>query len=77
MKLWSCITYECMDIGMKFFLYMNSVSGTCLRLRDTALNINLPFDMCRWLVEGEDIEGVHEVLAKHHQCLTSKHLLRL
>ena len=77
MKLLSCITYECMDIGMKFFLYMNSVSRLCLRLRDTALNINLPFDMCRWLVEGEDVEGVHEVLAKHHQCLTSKHLLRL
>ena len=62
---------------MKCFLYVYSVSGLCLRLRDTALNINLPFDMCRWLVEGEDVEGVHEVLAKHHQCLTSRHLLRL
>ena len=51
---------------MKCFLYVDSVSGLCLRLRDTALNINLPFDMCRWLVEGEDVEGVHEVLAKHH-----------
>ena len=61
---------------MKFFLYMNSVSGLCLRLRDTALDINLPFDMCRWLVEGEDVEGVHEVLAKHHQYLTSRPLLR-
>ena len=63
----SCITYECMDIGHKiFFLYMNSVSGLCLCLRDTALNFNLPFDMCRWLVEGKDIEGVHEVLVRHH-----------
>ena len=61
---------------MKCFLYMNSVSGLCLRLRDTALDINLPFDMCRWLVEGEDVEGVHEVLAKHHQYLTRRPLLR-
>ena len=50
---------------MKCFLYVNSVSGLCLCLRDTALNLTLPFDMCRWLVEGEDVEGVHEVLAKH------------
>ena len=62
---------------MKCFLYVNSVSGLCLHLRDTTLNINLPFDMCRWLFEGEDIEGVHEVLAKHHRCLTSRLLLRL
>ena len=62
---------------MKCFLYMNSVSGLCLCLRDTTLDINLPFDMCRWLVEGEDVEGVYEVLAKHHQCLTSRLLLRL
>ena len=40
---------------MKCFLYVNSVSRLCLRLRDTALEFNLPFDMCRWLVEGEDI----------------------
>ena len=32
--------------------------GFFLCLGDTALNINLPFDMCRWLVEGEDVEGV-------------------
>ena len=44
---------------MKCFLYVNSVSGLCLRLRDTTLNINFPFDMCRWLVEGEDVEVVH------------------
>ena len=62
---------------MTCFLYVNSVSGLCLRLRDTALNINLPFDMCRWLVEGEDVKVVHEVLAKYHQCLTSRLLLRL
>ena len=62
---------------MKCFLYVNSVSRPCLRLRDTTLNLNLPFDMCRWLVEGEDVEGVHEVLAKNHQCLTSRLLLRL
>ena len=49
-----------------FLLYMNSVSGLRLCLRDTALNFNLSFDMCRWLVEGEDVEGVHEVLARHH-----------
>ena len=35
------------------------------RLRDTALKINLPFDIYRWLVEGEDVEGVHEVLVRH------------
>ena len=51
---------------MKCFLYVNSVSGLCLRLRDTALEFNLPFDMCRWLVEDKDVEGVHEVLAKHY-----------
>ena len=44
----------------------------CLCLRDTALNFNFPFDMCRWLVEGKDVEVVHEVLAKHHQCLTKQ-----
>ena len=53
---------------MKCFLCVNSVSGLCLCLRDTALNFNLLFDMCRWLVEGEgeDVEGVHEVLVRHH-----------
>ena len=60
---------------MKYF-YMNSVSGMCLCLRDAALNFNLPFDMCRWLVKGEDVEVVHGVLAKHHQYLTSRPLLR-
>ena len=66
-----------MDIVHKtFFLYMNSVLGLCLCLKDTALNINLPFDMCRWLVEGKDVEGVHEVLVRHHWLLTSRPLLR-
>ena len=60
-----------------FFLYMNGVSRQCLRLRDTALNINLPFDMCRWLVEDEGVEGVYEVLVRHHQYLISRPLLRL
>ena len=60
---------------MKCFMYVNSVLGLCLRLRDTTLNFNLPFD--RWLVEGEDVEVVHGVLAKHHQCSTSRLLLRL
>ena len=62
---------------MKCFLCVNSISRLCLHLRDTALNIKLPFDMGKWLVEGEDVEGVHEVLGKHHQCLASRHLLRL
>ena len=55
---------------MKFFLYVNSVSKLCLHLRDTALKLNLPFDMCRWLVEGEDVGVVHEVLVRHHRLLT-------
>ena len=61
---------------MKYFLYMNSVSGLCLCLRDTALKFNLSFDMCRWLVEGEGIVSVHGVLVRHHQYLTSRLLLR-
>ena len=68
---------SCMDIVYKIFRYENSVSGLCLHLRDTVLKLNLPFDMCRWLVEGEDVGVVHEVLAKHHQDLTSRPLLRL
>ena len=76
MKLLSCITYECMDIVYKILRNVNSVSRLCLRLRDTALNINLPFDMCRWLVEGEDVGVVHEVLVRHHRLLTSRPLLR-
>ena len=61
---------------MKCFLCMNSVSGLWLCLRDTALDINLPFDMCRWLVKGEDVEVVHEVLVRYHRLLTSRPLLR-
>ena len=60
---------------MKCFLCVNSVSRLCLRLRDAALEFNLSFDMCRWLVEGEDVEVVHEVLVKHHQRLTIHRLL--
>ena len=77
MKLLPCITYECIDIVYKILRNVNSVSTLCLRLRDTALNINLPFDMCRWLVEEEDVEVIHEVLVRHHLCLTSRPLLRL
>ena len=61
---------------MKCFLYVNSVSRLCLHLRDTTLKLNLPFDMCRWLVEGEDVGVVHEVLVRHHRLLTSEPLLR-
>ena len=76
MKLLSCITYECMDIEYKILRNVNSVSRLCLRLRDNALNINLPFDMYRRLVEGEDVESVHEVLVRHQRLLTSRPLLR-
>ena len=62
---------------MKCFQYVNSVSKLCLRLRDTALEFNWPFDMCRWLVAGEDVEVIHGVLFRHHQYLTSRLLLRL
>ena len=65
-----------MDIVYKILRNVNSVSRLCLRLRDIALNINLPFDMCRWLVEGEDVGVVHEVLVRHHRLLTSGPLLR-
>ena len=41
--------------------------GCIYTLRDTSLKLNLPFDMCTWLVTGEDVEVVHEVLVKHHQ----------
>ena len=51
---------------MKCFMCVNSVSRLYLRLRDTALDINLPFEMCRWLVEGKDVEVVHGVLVRHH-----------
>ena len=56
---------KCMDIVYEMFLCINSASGLCLCLKDTALNFNLPFDMCRWLVEGEDVGVFHEVLVRH------------
>ena len=77
MEFLSCITYECMDIVYKIFRYVNSALGLCLHLRDTALKLNLPFDMCRWLVTGEKVEVVHGVLVRHHRYLTSRLLLRL
>ena len=33
--------------------------------------IVLPFDQCRWLVEGEDVENVHRAPVRHDQCLIS------
>ena len=66
-----------LTLCMKIFRCMNSVSGLYLHLRDTSLKLKLSFDMCRWLVAAEDVEVVHEVLAKHHQYLTSRPLLRL
>ena len=62
---------------MKCFLCVNGVLRLCLRLRDTVLEFNFPFDMCRWLIEGEDVEIVHEVLVRHHQLLNNSPLLRL
>ena len=61
---------------MKYFLYMNSVSRLCLRLRDTALEFNLSFNMCRWLVEGEDLGVFNEVLVRHRRLLTSRPMQR-
>ena len=29
-------------------------------------------ELYRWLVEDEDVEGVHGVLVRHHQCLISR-----
>ena len=55
----------------------DSVSGLCLSRRDTALRLNLSFKLCRWLVKDEDVEGVQEVLVRHHQCLINRLLLRL
>ena len=32
----------------------------------------LPLEICKWLVEDEDVEGVHKVLVRHHQYLMSR-----
>ena len=32
-------------------------------------------ELYRWLVEDEDVEGVHGVLVRHHQCLISRLLV--
>ena len=45
-------------------------------IRDTALKLNLPFDMCRWIVVGEDVGVVQKVLVKHRRLLTNRPLLR-
>ena len=72
-----CITYECIDVVYEnIFRYVNSVLSLCLHLRDVALELNLPFDMSRWLVAGEDVEVAHEVLDRHHRFLTIRSLLR-
>ena len=65
-----------LTLRIEIFRYVNSVSGLCLHLRDAALKLNLPFDICRWLVVGEDVEVVHKVLVRHHRILTSRPLLR-
>ena len=76
MKLRLALPINARTLCTKCSLYMNSVSGLCLCLRDAALDFNLQFNMCRWLVTGEDVEGVHEVLVRHHQYLISRPLLR-
>ena len=65
-----------LTLRMRIFWNVNSVSGLCLHLRDTELKLNLSFDMCRWLVVGDDVEVVHGVLVRHHQLLTNRPLLR-
>ena len=55
-----------LTLCIEIFQYVNSFLGLCLHLRDTALKLNLSFNMCKWLVAGEDVGVVHEVLAKHH-----------
>ena len=42
---------------MKCFLYVNSVSGLCLRLKDTTLNFNLSFDMLQLPSQGQRCRG--------------------
>ena len=78
MECLSCIIYECLDVvhEKKNSRYVNSVSRLYLHPRDTSLKLNLPFDICRWLVKGKDVKVVKEVLAKHHLYLTSRPLLR-
>ena len=44
-----------LTLRIEVFRYVNSVSRLCLHLTDVALKLNLPFDMCRWLVAGEDV----------------------
>ena len=78
MELLSCITYECIDIAYGKFFGMRIVSRGCVYTLETFhKKLNLPFDMCRWLVAEDDVEVVHEVLVRHHQYFTSRPLLRL
>ena len=63
---------------MNCIMSMISVSGLCLCLRDTVLKLNCHLNCVdgQWLVEDEDVEGVHGVLVRHHQYFTSRLLLR-
>ena len=55
----------CIDIVYeKKIQYVNSVSMLHLHPRDTSLKLNLPFDMCRWLVVGEDVEVVQQAFVE-------------
>ena len=36
----------------------------------------MPLEIRRWLVEYEDVEGVHRVLVRHHQYLINKPLCK-
>ena len=65
-----------LTLRMRIFRNVNSILGLCLHLKDAALKLNLPFDMCRLLVAGEDVEVVHGILVRHHRLLTSRPLLR-
>ena len=65
-----------LTLCMKIFRCVNSVSRLYLHLRDASLKAKLPFDMCRLLVTGEDVEVIHEVLVMHHQLLANRPLLR-
>ena len=36
------------------------------------MNLNLLFDMCKWKIEGEDVEAVDEATTECHRPLTNK-----
>ena len=45
--------------------------------KDKKKNLILLIDMCRWKVEDEDVEVVHEAIANHHLFFTHGPLWRL